>query len=289
MAETTISGVRVIRGSGAAASAVTAGMVPRQSSAGATEWVAPLTLLASSGGAGMQVFWWDPITNAPIWVAQPLKEDWMTGSQAGAWNWVAATAVTTGTVAVDVYSPAFGALQLATGTGTGGAITKRLDSARTYFGSGTARLLMALRTPAAVSDGTDTYTIYAGFIDADNAEPVDGAYFVYSHGVNSGNWLGRTSNNSSRTDASGGSNVAFTAAANWFLMIVATSTTVTFYVAPESATPGVPGTWVSIGSCAANIPSSSARATSIGAAMVKSAGTTSRSAYLGRVVYVPSR
>lgn len=82
-----------------------------------------------------------------------------------------------------------------------------------------------------LSDGTDTYTIYAGLTSgSDFSEPNDGYYFVYSHGVNSGNWQVKTAAAGSRT--TGNSTTAVTGSTWYRLKIIvdAGNSSVSFYV-----------------------------------------------------------
>jgi hypothetical protein len=44
------------------------------------------------------------------------------------------------------------------------------------------------KTPAALSDGTNTYTLRAGYGQATSGDGNNGAFFRYTHSVNSGNW-----------------------------------------------------------------------------------------------------
>ena len=67
---------------------------------------------------------------------------------------------------------------------------------------GTAAFTMKWRLAvSAVSDGTDTYHISFGFSEAASSskDMTDGAYFTYTHSVNSGNWQAVTASASTRT------------------------------------------------------------------------------------------
>ncbi len=75
----------------------------------------------------------------------------------------------TGLVALNTLAPTTG----------GGAITGSGTSVQ--FGNGVTSCEWLIQAPSALSDGTDTYTIYAGFSDASSTSPVDGAFFVYNH------------------------------------------------------------------------------------------------------------
>ena len=60
-----------------------------------------------------------------------------------------------------------------------------------YFdgtGRGYQEFRAVFRTPANLSDATNNYLLYAGFLDSITAEPSDGAWIRYNHADNSGNW-----------------------------------------------------------------------------------------------------
>lgn len=126
-----------------------------------------------------------------------------------------------------------------------------------------------------VSDGTDTYTAYVGLYDHQTT-PVDGAWFEYSHGVNSGNWQCKVANNSSTTTTANTS-VAWNSGWNIFTIDAnAGATEVKFYIN---------GTLVGT-ETGANIPGSS-RHSNIAHGIVKNVGTGQRYLYVGYTdVYV---
>ncbi len=100
-----------------------------------------------------------------------------------------------------------------------------------------------------------------GFIDTDNAKPVDGAYIEYDSSV-SANWRYCTANNSTRSEVA--SAVPVTAGA-WHLIEVAVNaagTIADFFVNGSS-----------IGQLATNIPTSLIRTTRFGFHVVRLAGT----------------
>lgn len=112
-----------------------------------------------------------------------------------------------------------------------------------------------------LSSATDRYKVHIGLIDgADGLAPVDGAYFTYTDNEASGNWRAFTRNNSSETEAAGGTSVP-TAKAWSNLVIVGTSSKVQFYVNE-----------VFIGESTTNIPSSLSRSAYIGMSILKSVG-----------------
>ena len=173
----------------------------------------------------------------------------------------------TGTAAALTYGTATaahpGVITLETGTDTTGTAWLR-DSGTVngvVLGGGETTIAWHLRTPAGLSDGTDTYTLYAGLGNgaSSGAEPTDGVYFLYTHGTNSGNWVGKTANSSTRTSVN--SNLAVVAPA-WVTLqatVNAAASSVEFFV-----------NGVSIGTSSTNIPTSPVLGPVVG--ITKSAG-----------------
>jgi hypothetical protein len=116
-----------------------------------------------------------------------------------------------------------------------------------------------------LSSAAQTYTYYMGFIDAAATEPVDGVYFRYTHGVNSGQWQLVCRSNNTETATNSSSAVA---AATWYRL------TILVNPAGSSAEFFVNGT--SIGTCASNLPTGAGRGTGFGSNIIKSVGTTAR-------------
>jgi hypothetical protein len=118
-------------------------------------------------------------------------------------------------------------------------------------------------TPADLSDATNNYSIFAGWLDSDTAEPPDGAWFRYNHANSSGNWERVTGNSASRTTADTG--VAVTAS-TWYVLraVMYPNGTAQFYINGVSGgrnTTDLPGT---------------GRDFSFGAIIRKTAGSASR-------------
>ncbi len=80
-----------------------------------------------------------------------------------------------------------GILQSATGTTATGRAGVIGNVALTLFGGGTWTCMSRVRV-SALSNATETYTVRAGFIDSASAESVDGIFWRYTHGTNSGFW-----------------------------------------------------------------------------------------------------
>src|SRR4030095_3566645 len=115
-----------------------------------------------------------------------------------------------------------------------------------------------------LSDATNTYTLRAGFIDSGSAESVDGAFFRYTHSVNTGKWVlvGRSNSVETVTNAT---NTAVAAATRYRLTVIVNA-------AGNEAKFFQDG--VSLGTVTTNIPTGSGRETGFGVMFLKSAGTT---------------
>jgi hypothetical protein len=102
---------------------------------------------------------------------------------------------------VDSTEKVFGAFFSTTGTDTNGRATLNRSIGSSVLAFGFHRL--SYRTRSAVhtlSDGTDTFTVYSGWGDnAGAGDMTDGAYFRYTHSVNSGRWEAVTAAGATRT------------------------------------------------------------------------------------------
>jgi hypothetical protein len=86
------------------------------------------------------------------------------------------------------------------------------------FGTDATECGWLIQTPSALSDGTDSYMIMAGFGDAtSSALAVDAAYIIYRHDINSGRWQGVTSNNST-TNAMTAVNNVTVVVSTWYYL-----------------------------------------------------------------------
>lgn len=121
-----------------------------------------------------------------------------------------------------------------------------------------------------LSDGTDTYEYYAGFMDniTGSANIVDGAYFTYTHSASSGQWVCHAENNNTVTSTASGITVA--ADTNYELEVTVFGGSAYFYIDK-----------VLVATIATNVPDDDVnRITSAGDVIIKSAGTTSRKAFI---------
>jgi predicted outer membrane repeat protein len=116
-----------------------------------------------------------------------------------------------------------------------------------------------------LSTAAQTYIYRVGFIDSATGEPVDGVYFRYTHGVNSGRW--ELVCRAASTETATASTTA-PAAATWYRL------TIIVNPAGDSAEFFVNGT--SIGTCASNLPTGGTNGTGFGSNLIKSLGTTAR-------------
>lgn len=130
---------------------------------------------------------------------------------------------------------------------------------------------------ANASDGTDTYTLRAGFSDGVSGDATDGVYLRYSHGTNSGNWELVLRNNSTETAVNLSAGPTFGTASNILSIII------------TPARVDVLQNGVSIGSTTTltNVPTT--RASDLCFSIVKSAGTTTRNAYINGVELIGYR
>lgn len=172
-----------------------------------------------------------------------------------------------------------GVVQISTGTtttGNGGFMT----AATALRLSGGDAVIEALVRVPTLPDGTDSFAFRVGFGDSAGADMTDGAYFELTQA--SANWQCATASNSTRTKT----NSSTAAAANTWtrlkITVNAAGTSVKFYIN---------GTLVATNTT--NIPTAAGRETGLATNIVKSAGTTARTAdvdYLqASIVYTTSR
>jgi hypothetical protein len=168
----------------------------------------------------------------------------------------------------DATEKSFGVYSLETQTNTnGGAVALGNNGAGFIFGYGHTITLKMRISLSALSDGTDTYTAYLGFIDNSSAgDHVDGCYFRYTHGTNSGKWEAVNSSNSTRTAVDTGV-TAVTTNQIFTITVNSDASSVSFEIDGTSVTNTT------------NIPTGAGRETKYGFKIEKSAGTTNRLIY----------
>jgi hypothetical protein len=125
-----------------------------------------------------------------------------------------------------------------------------------------------------LSDGTETYTYFTGFIDdvTSFGAVVDGAGFRYAHTDSSGAWIMWTKSNSTLTEDAAATTVA--ADTDYELEITIIGGVAYFYINKTLA-----------GTIGTNVPSGYTRNTTTGNSFEKSAGTTARLAYIEWMAY----
>lgn len=121
---------------------------------------------------------------------------------------------------------------------------------------------------SALSDGTDTYQIFSGFLDSATGESTDGAYFSYTHSLNSGKFELVTAQGGTRTRTDSTITVAATTWYKLRVQVLSVSGTLTarFFIN---------GTQVG-GDITANLPNATSKVFGYGTHIIKSVGTTNR-------------
>jgi hypothetical protein len=119
------------------------------------------------------------------------------------------------------------------------------------------------------SDATDTFTTRFGFMDSVAGEPVDGAYFRYTHATNSGRWEAVTRSNSVETATDTGITATALVSGKTFqkfrVEVNSAGTSVVFKINGNTVATNV-----------TNIPTGLTRLFGLGYSMIKSAGTNTR-------------
>lgn len=129
------------------------------------------------------------------------------------------------TVAGDANHP--GIIELATGTSGTGRRFVGSSQVDEIDANGVVQTFSANVYIPTLSDGTDTFTVWAGFIDSITGAPAEGHFFRYSHGVNSGKWQCVSVLATSETTTDSGTTVAVN---TWyrFDIVVNAASSITF-------------------------------------------------------------
>lgn len=176
----------------------------------------------------------------------------------------AGAAATAGNTIVDQGHPGIARLQ----TGTSSTGRAPIVGALITTKGGAIVFESDVNIPVNLSDSTDRYIVYVGFMNSFTAESSDQICFKYSDDINSGRWQGITSRNGSNTTVNGGAGQVV-ATATWYKLrieINAAATSVEFFV-----------NGTSIGTSTTNIPQeTSADQIQISVNIRKTAGTNSR-------------
>ena len=155
--------------------------------------------------------------------------------------------------------------QLQTGTTTTGRTTTLItETDSILLGSGAAYAYGSFRIPT-LSDGSNRFTVRAGFIDTGAGDGTDGAFLRYADNVNSGKFQCVTRAASSETATDTGVTAV---AGDWYAFEIVVNSGAT------SATCAINGAVVATNST--NVPSGTGQETGIAAGVYKSVGTTER-------------
>lgn len=157
-----------------------------------------------------------------------------------------------------------GIVQLQTGTTSTGRAAVHSQSVSMLLGHGATKFETAFRVPT-LSDGTETFTLRAGFIDSQSVESTDGIFLRYTDSVNSGKFEVVSMSNASPTVADSGVTVV---ASTWYKLRIEINAGAT------SALVYINGTLVA--TVTATIPTGASRNTGAGVFVLKSNGGTSR-------------
>jgi hypothetical protein len=137
-------------------------------------------------------------------------------------------------------------------------------------GGGVITFSGRIKTPSALSDGTDTYTIRGGIGSTSGlvSDPSNGIFIRYIHSANSGKWLYVCRAGGVESTADSGLAVATDTWYRYSAVVNAGGTSVTFTINGSNS-----------GTVSSNVPTGTSAPMRIGTSIVKSAGTTSRSMY----------
>lgn len=170
------------------------------------------------------------------------------------------------TVVAPLSADQIGVVSFDAGTDVGGlagylssAVLARLNN------GGTWKLEQKLRTPSVLSDGTNTYSLRAGFLDSVSVESTDGVFFRYTHSVNSGKWQFVTRANGVETITDTGVTVVISTDTKLQIQVNADGTKAWGYIND-----------VAVASSITNIPNGAGRETGFGAMILKTAGVVAR-------------
>lgn len=156
-----------------------------------------------------------------------------------------------------------GMWSLTTGSTATGRVSQVTGVNQNYFGQGAWVWEMYVKIPT-LSNGTDTFKVYAGWGDVTGAgDFTDGVYFTYTDTESSGNWSANAANNSVRTQTSTG-----VAPSGWQQLRIEIN------AAGTSAVFKIGGTVVA--TITTNIPVTSGRESGFEFKIEKSVGTTAR-------------
>lgn len=165
-----------------------------------------------------------------------------------------------------------GVCELTTGSQAAGRASVSAGSAANLnqirLGGGRAMFTAIIKVPVA-SDGTETYTLRLGFGDSSTADFTDGVYF--EHDSSSANWSFKAANNSTRSTVLTTTAVDTSGWIRLEIIVAADGSSANAYINGVEVVASS-GTYPIV----SNIPTTSGRHVGVIAAIIKSAGTTSR-------------
>lgn len=126
-----------------------------------------------------------------------------------------------------------------------------------------------------LSDGTDTFTVYNGFMDTVLGAPTNGLFFRYTHGTNSGKWQFCSAAGSGIVAADTGVAPAAGVYQVFEIVVNTAGTSATFYI-----------DGVLVGTISTGIPTAGVFP---GITMLKSAGTNARGPYIDALYMATER
>lgn len=199
-----------------------------------------------------------------------IREDFWINTYVGRFGVATGTGANAGAIAPTLASNGdgrVGAVEYNTGTDTTGVSGLRTHTSAFRLGDGTLRLRYDIWVPTA-SDGSQTFSVVCGALDALSPTPSDGVFFRYQHTENSGRWTAVCRSNSVETGSAVDTGVAAAGGTAWQALEIdvnAAATEARFHI-----------DGVLVATITSNIPSGVGRDTGEGAAIIKSAGTTGR-------------
>lgn len=170
---------------------------------------------------------------------------------------------------LDSTEKAIGVLLLSTSTSTAGGSALANTTWQLTFGFGftiTQTWRIALKD---LSDGTNTFIVEVGFSNAFSSVPSNGAYFRYTHSVNSGKWQAVTVVGGTETAEDTGITAAVDGFHSFKILTNDDATQVDFYI-----------DGVKTNDITTNIPNDAAEIFGYNATIRKSAGSTAKGIYV---------
>lgn len=193
------------------------------------------------------------------------------GDRRGIWRtYISGAEASIGDVAATALRP--GLWRFSAGTTTTGKAAIGLGhttAATLLFGGGIYTIETDIYITT-LSDGTDTYILRFGFVNSVTGDATNGAYFEYTDvggGTPTPNWYRCTASNSVRTKTDTATVAAAGAWTRLKLVVNAAGTSVEYFI-----------NGVSVGSNTENIPTGAGRETDAVLSIIKTAGTTARTA-----------